>query len=106
MQQALIERLLRLGATVDEIDTASERGGLQALTIEILLAPDRHLTIAEVAERAGVPLANALRLWRAWGFSDPGPDDRRFTLVDVEMVQTAVAIEALFGTDASFHTAA
>ena len=50
--QALIERLLRLGASVDEIDAAAERGGLQALTIEILLAPDRHLTIGEVAARA------------------------------------------------------
>ena len=105
MQQALIQRLVRLGATVEEIDAAAERGGLQALTIELLLAPDRHLTIAEVAERAGAPLQNAVRLWRAWGFSDPSPDDRRFTLVDVEMVRTAVAIEALFGTDASFHTA-
>ena len=81
------------------------RGGLQALTIEILLAPDRHLTIAEVAARAGVAPDDALRLWRAWGFAPPPEDDRRFTSVDVEMVRTALAIEAIFGTDASFHTA-
>jgi class 3 adenylate cyclase len=104
-QQALIERLLRLGASVEEIDAAAERGGLQALTIEILLAPDRHLTIDEVAARAGVGVDDALRLWRAWGFAPPPADDRRFTTVDVEMVRTAVAIEALFGTHASFHTA-
>jgi adenylate cyclase len=105
VQHALIERLLRLGATVEEIDAAAERGGLQALTIELLLAPDRHLTIGEVADQAGTTIEGALRLWRAWGFSDPDPDDRRFTAVDVEMVRTATAIEALFGTDASFHTA-
>jgi adenylate cyclase len=105
VQHALIERLLRLGATVDEIDAAAERGGLQALTIELLLAPDRHLTISEVAARAEVQPEDALRLWRAWGFAPPGPDDRRFTLVDVEMVRTALAIEAMFGTQAAFHTA-
>jgi adenylate cyclase len=104
-QQSLIERLLRLGATVEEIDAAAGRGGLQALTIEILLAPDRHLTIADVAERAGTSLDDAMRLWRAWGFSPPAPDDRRFTLVDVEMVRTAMGIEALFGTTEAFHTA-
>lgn len=104
-QQALIERLLRLGASVEEIDAAAERGGLQALTIEILLAPDRHLTIGEVAARAEVQPEDALRLWRAWGFAPPPDDDRRFTNVDVEMVRTALAIEAIFGTDASFHTA-
>jgi class 3 adenylate cyclase len=104
-QQALIERLLRLGASVEEIDAAAERGGLQALTIEILLAPDRHLTIEEVAARAGAGVDDALRLWRAWGFAAPSKDDRRFTAVDVEMVRTAIAIEALFGTGASFHTA-
>jgi adenylate cyclase len=105
VQQALIERLLRLGAGIEEIDAAAERGGVPALTIELLLAPDRHLTISEVAERAGMPVDAALRLWRAWGFSDPKPDDRRFKDVDVEMVRTAAVIEALFGTEASFHTA-
>jgi class 3 adenylate cyclase len=105
VQHALIERLRRLGASVEEIDSAAERGGLQALTIEILLAPDRHLTMSEVAARAGVAQADVLRLWRAWGFAPPPADDRRFTTVDVDMVQTAMAIEALFGTDASFHTA-
>jgi class 3 adenylate cyclase len=104
-QQALIDRLVRLGASVEEIDAAADRGGLQALTIEILLAPDRHLTVSEVAARAGTDEQDALRLWRAWGFSTPSEDDRRFTTVDVQMVQTALAIEALFGTHASFHTA-
>jgi adenylate cyclase len=105
VQQALIERLQRLGASVEEIDAAAERGGLQALTIEILLAPDRHLTITEVAERANADIEDALRLWRAWGFAPPSPDDRRFTAVDIEMVRTAMAIDALFGTQAAYHTA-
>ena len=103
--QALIERLLRLGASVEEIDAAAERGGLQALTIEILLAPDRHLTIGEVATRAEVTTEDALRLWRAWG-------SRR-------LPRTTVASRAWTsrwsappsrskrssGRDASFHTA-
>lgn len=102
---ALEARLRRLGATPAQIETARSRGRLLALAVELIVAPHHCLTLAEVAERAGAGYDDAFRLWRAWGFPPPEPDDPRFSEVDVELVQFALAIEALVGERAALHTA-
>ena len=35
-----------------------------------------HLTFADAAARAGMTMEKAVRIWRAGGIAEPGPDDR------------------------------
>ena len=51
--------------------------------VELVLGAERRWTREQVAVRAGVPLAEARRLWRAMGFADVG-DAVQFTDGDVE----------------------
>lgn len=102
---ALEARLRRLGATPSQISAARNRGRLLALAVELIVAPHHRLTLAEVAAQAGAGYEDALRLWRAWGFPPPEPDDPRFSDVDVDLVRFALAIEELVGARAALHTA-
>jgi adenylate cyclase len=64
------------------------------LTFARTLIGEPEFTPAEVAERAGVSLDLARRLWRALGFP-PVPDDQRaFTLSDVQMLRAAAELMA------------
>ncbi|GAB3246821.1 adenylate/guanylate cyclase domain-containing protein [Nocardioides dilutus] len=51
---------------------------------ELILGEVPHLTRAQVAERAGVPLEIARELWRLLGFAEHGDDDIAFTEADVQ----------------------
>jgi adenylate cyclase len=53
-----------------------------------LLGGSRRYTRLEVAERAGVPLDRAQRLWRALGFPDVDDDKVAFTDLDIQALQT------------------
>jgi len=64
---------------------------LQRLEQELLGGP-RTYTRTEVAERAGVPLARAERLWRSLGFASTADDDVVFGDRDVEALATIAAI--------------
>ncbi|GAB2976069.1 adenylate/guanylate cyclase domain-containing protein [Amycolatopsis acidiphila] len=55
----------------------------------ILLGGERRYTRLEVAEKAGVPIERATRLWRALGFATVADDQVVFTDADVEAVRTA-----------------
>jgi adenylate cyclase len=53
-----------------------------------LLGGSRRYTRLEVAERSGVPLERAQRLWRALGFPDVDDDNIAFTDLDVQALRT------------------
>jgi adenylate cyclase len=55
----------------------------------ILLGGERRYTRLQVADKAGVPIERATRLWRALGFATVADDDVVFTEADVEAVRTA-----------------
>lgn len=55
----------------------------------ILLGGERRYTRLEVAEKTGVPIERATRLWRALGFATVDDDAVVFTEADVEAVRTA-----------------
>ncbi|KAA9155782.1 adenylate/guanylate cyclase domain-containing protein [Amycolatopsis acidicola] len=55
----------------------------------ILLGGERRYTRLEVAEKTGVPIERATRLWRALGFATVDDDAVVFTDADVEAVRTA-----------------
>ena len=54
-----------------------------------LLGGERRYTRLEVAEKAGVPIERATRLWRALGFATVNDEDVVFTDADVDAVRTA-----------------
>ena len=53
-----------------------------------LLGGSRRYTRREVAERSGVSLERAQRLWRALGFPDVDDDNVAFTDLDIQALQT------------------
>lgn len=57
-----------------------------------LLGGDRRYTRVQVAERAGVPLERANRLWNALGFVGPGDDAIVFTDDDVRALAQLAAL--------------
>jgi adenylate cyclase len=94
--------LLRLidarGGTIDQIVAAHRSGELERLASELLFLPEvERLSATEVAERAGVPVDEVHRIWRASGFPDAGVPS--FTVRDVELVLTFRSATDLFGRE-------
>jgi adenylate cyclase len=87
--------LRKRGASHEDIERARREGRLALLAFDRELMPGRaRYTFADAAERAGVELDYASRLWRALGFADPPPDARRFTDEDVDVLTTLRAWSA------------
>jgi adenylate cyclase len=63
-------------------------------TLARSLMGEAEFTSREVAERAGVDLEQAQRLWSALGFPRVPEEDRAFTRSDVEMLSAAAALIA------------
>ena len=85
------------GATVDEVRQAIEERRLHVLAADrYSLGGHERLTLAEVAERAGVDLDFAERVWRALGFAMAG-DERVCTERDVAVLRVHVESRAVFG---------
>jgi adenylate cyclase len=85
---ALLEYLVGLGATVDDL-VAAKPGELPVLASTIALWGDRErLNLDEVAAAANVDPQLIARTWRAAGFPepDPDPDLRTFLRRDVEIL--------------------
>lgn len=74
----------------DEPDEASP---VEVITSGLLAGEGRY-TRLEVAERVGVPLDEARRLWRALGFPEVDDEQRVFTSADVAALADAVALVA------------
>ena len=70
----LLEYLVGLGATND--DLVQHRDDLPGLATIVASRAGQPLTLAEAAQRAGVDEKQMLRIIRAAGFAEPGPDDR------------------------------
>jgi class 3 adenylate cyclase len=96
---ALLEYLLGLGATVDELVEAGSAGFPLVASRIALWGPGRRYTLDEVAGRLGVDPATMLRTWRAAGFADPEPGARVFAEPDVEMFEVMQAGLDFFGED-------
>jgi adenylate cyclase len=87
----LVDFLRAQGLTDDEIAAAGEGRELIDLTLSMAILPSRRAyTLSEAAARAGADPEAATRLWRAMGFTDPEPDDRVATDIDVLALQGAL----------------
>ena len=86
----LREQLLAGGCDPEEVEKAEAGGELGMLAIDRLLLPSAaRYDRTEVAQRAGIDIAFAIRLWRALGFPDLPDHEKVFTDLDVEMLVTA-----------------
>ena len=85
-----------IGASIPELVQAQEEGGLVSFAAIRSIRPGgERWTLAEVAARAGLDADVALAIWRAAGFADPRPFERRFGPADVvvfDLVRDAAAV--------------
>ena len=100
--------LLDLGTSEEEIDRAIADDTVDLLMVDRMLVPaERRMTPVEVADRTGVPLDLARRIWRALGFLDVDDEDRVFTEMDIEALDLFQAMMAmgLVDTDSGLQMA-
>jgi class 3 adenylate cyclase len=100
----LIDYLLEMGATLDELVAAYPNLPIVAST-RALRGPGERFTAAEAAARAGFDVDEAMRMWRATGFPDPGPDVATYSEEDVEVLRTFRAGGALLGDEVMLQVA-
>jgi class 3 adenylate cyclase len=93
-----------IGASIPEIVQAQESGGLIAFAAVRSLRPSgERWTLAEVAERVDIDPGFAVAIWRAAGFADPRPFERRFDVGDIAVFELVRDLTALVGRDHSLQ---
>ena len=94
----LLEYLVSLGATSD--DLTAYRDELPGLASVLAIRGGAALTLAEAAQRSGLPVEKVRRINRASGFPEPGPGDRVLTEKFPGLAAGMAAAESLFGEEA------
>lgn len=97
-RRELVEYLVSLGATSDDLDAF--RDGLPGLASVLAIRGGPALTLAEAVEQSGLPIEKVRRMNRAAGFPEPGPDDRVFGPRFAGLASGMAAAESLFGEEA------
>ncbi len=95
---ALLEYMLSLGASVDDLAASADELPMLASRIA-LWGPAPRLTVDEAAALVGVDTSVFARVWRAAGFPEPEPGARVFAERDLEMFQLMDAALELLGED-------
>jgi adenylate cyclase len=86
---ALLERLAEDGWPLAELKRASATGTLIFLPAErVVVGPERY-SAREIAQRSGVELEFIEAVRRAMGLTNPDPDERIFTDLELEAAQMA-----------------
>ncbi|MDZ4826116.1 MAG: adenylate/guanylate cyclase domain-containing protein [Actinomycetota bacterium] len=83
--ELLLFLLDEVGASIPEIVKAAEEDRLLSIAAFRAIRPEGRLTLREAAAEAGVTTEFAAQVWRAAGFPDPRPFERRFGPPDVAM---------------------
>jgi class 3 adenylate cyclase len=97
-QLELLEYLVSLGAGTE--DLVAHRDGLPGLASVVAIRAGRGLTVSEAAARIGISEEKLLRVTRAAGFAEPGPDDRVISEQLAGLAARMAAAEGVFGEDA------
>jgi adenylate cyclase len=100
-QLALLVFLLDdIGASIPELVQVSEEGGLMSFAaIRSLRIDEERWTLAEIAARVGIDTELASTVWRAAGFSEPRPFERRFGPSDLAVFELMRDLTALVGPE-------
>ena len=93
-----------IGASIPELVQAHEEGGLMSFAAIRTLRPEgERWTLSEIAARAGIEPEFAAAIWRAAGFADVRPFERRFGAGDVVVFELARDLAAFVGSDHSLQ---
>jgi adenylate cyclase len=106
-QLALLDYLLDLGATLDDL-VAAKPGELPLVGSRIALWGDRRrFSLDEVAEAAQIDRALIAALWRAVGFPEPDPDAdaRAFSQKDIDLIVNLKGGIDFFGEEVTIQLA-
>lgn len=94
----LLEYLVELGCSIEEMVAANARGRLFALSGDRVIIPGRdEYSLREIAERTGGDLDTVTKIWRSLGFVDADPDEGVACEADVVAMQTCVDLVAALG---------
>lgn len=100
---ALLELLVSLGCSLEEMVAADHAGRLFALSGDRLIRPGRHrLRAADAAREVGLEPGFLDRVWRALGLPDP---DGALSEHDLDALRTVAAYRGLMGDDAALGMA-
>jgi class 3 adenylate cyclase len=87
-----------VGASLPEIVQALEEDRLLSMAAFRMIRPrGERATLTQIAERAGVSVSFAQRIWRAAGFPDPRPFERRFGAADAAFLELMGVSRGLVG---------
>jgi class 3 adenylate cyclase len=93
-----------VGASIPEIVQALEEDRLLSMAAFRTIRPGGpRLTLTQIAERAGVSVTLAAQVWRAAGFPDPRPFERRFGELDITFLETIRIACELVGEDSALQ---
>ena len=96
---ALLEYMLELGATIDELVEAGPVNFPLVASRIALYGAGPRITIDEAAAQLGIEPEVMSRVWRAAGFPDPEPGARVFTEPDLELFGLMQGGLELFGEE-------
>ena len=97
---ALLEWLIEQGISIDQMTSAATLDGLAVAIGDAIIRPGPRLTLAEVAERAGVTIEEVEEMRRAVGFPAADRDERLFIERDADTFAAFKLAETVFGQDA------
>jgi adenylate cyclase len=102
----LLELAVEHGAGVDEIALAVSQHRLHTLAGELaVLAATKRATLQRMAANTGTDPEFAERLWRAFGFADPGDEPLVCSEADENVFVLFGALADLFGRDTALQIA-
>ena len=102
---ALLTYLIdEIGASIPELVQAEEVGSLLSFAAVRRLRPEgERWTLTEVAGRVDIDVGFAAAIWRAAGFVDARPFERRFASSDVAVFELVRDLASLVGRDQSLQ---
>ena len=104
-QRDVLQLMTAAGVTSDEIVTAQRLGDLVLRGFERLIRPGTRRSEDEAAAAVGMPVADVRRIWRAWGFPDPGPGESCWTDADIDTLRLLSAMVGIVGEELTMHSA-
>ena len=102
---ALLRYLVdEIGASIPELVQAHEEGGLMSFAaVRSIRSDEARWTLAETAARAEIDPEFAAAIWRAAGFADVRPFERRFGASDVVVFELARDLAGFVGREHSLQ---
>jgi class 3 adenylate cyclase len=97
-RRELLEYLVDLGCTVEEMVASNERGRLFALAGDRLIVPGRdQFSLSDISLATNISIADIRAIWRALGYVDAEDDKPVASADEVEAVRVCADMAALLG---------